>query len=206
MQFHQNPGSWRQGLSSHLRVSASGPRAARPHLRASASKLLLLFGPTQTTATSRSTAGNQEEQLIDHGVARREHGETRRETRKSNIQLTTAVARHKHGFAPKGSYRRFRFRNSGKRRATVVNGSTETDWQRKTAKALIIEAVLENGLGAPPSITCGCGFFRCAPFQSVRSIPLPKAFPLFRLIVVFPPCATTEKHRPTVVNGSTETE
>jgi hypothetical protein len=39
------------------------------------------------------------------------------------------------------------------------------------------------------------------PFNSVA-----QSFSLFRLIVVFPPCATTEKHRPTVVNGSTETE
>jgi hypothetical protein len=68
-----------------------------------------------------------------------------------------------------------------------VNGSTETDWQRKTAKALIIEATPEKRLGPLPPFSCGCGFFRCVPFQSVRSIPLPKAFPLFRLVVIFRP-------------------
>ena len=64
-------------FQSHLRVSAPGARAARPasaRICVAVGFPLLLFRPTKTTATARSTAGNQEEQLIDHGVARREHG------------------------------------------------------------------------------------------------------------------------------------
>jgi hypothetical protein len=44
---------------------------------------------------------------------------------------------------------------------------------------LIIEAIPEKRLGPLPPFSCGCGFFRCAPFQSIRSIPLPEAVPLF---------------------------
>ena len=84
------------------------------------------------------------------------------------------------------------FATTEKRRATVVNGSTETDWQRKTAKALIIEAVLENGLAGSAIHHMRLWFF---PLRSVSVGPfnsVAKAFPLFRLIVVFPACATTK--------------
>jgi hypothetical protein len=88
MQFHQNLGSWREGLQNH----PSGPRAAPP-----ASARIGVEVPfrgcssaQQTTVTPSLHGGNQEEQLIDHGVARREHGETRRETGKTNRQLNTA--------------------------------------------------------------------------------------------------------------------
>ena len=60
------------------------------------------------------------------------------------------------------------FARTEKRRATVVNGSTETDWQRKTAKALIIEAVLENGLAGSAIHHMRLWFF---PLRSVSVGP-----------------------------------
>ena len=77
--FYQNPGSWRKRLSKSSVCICVGPARSAPricaHLRRSAVPLLLFrccsSGPTKTTVTSRSTAGNQQSNSNNTAVARR---------------------------------------------------------------------------------------------------------------------------------------
>jgi hypothetical protein len=89
-------------------------RAQRaPQLRASASQSVFRCcssGKQDHGDSLAPTAGNQAEQLIDHGVARREHGETRRATRKEQQRIDHGISTDLHGGANTGRSA-FQFKN-----------------------------------------------------------------------------------------------